>query len=132
MSAAPLVLDASVGVKWFRDERGSDDARGLLADALEGRAELVAPVHFAHEVLGAVRRDFGPRDVTDAWDVVNASVLLTPLTREVVVEAAGQCEALGCAFYDALSPALAELLGGQLVSADARAHAAYPGVRLLG
>jgi predicted nucleic acid-binding protein len=132
MSTSPLVLDASVGVKWFRVEHSSDEARGLLEDALEGRAELVAPVHFAHEVLAAVRRDFGPRDVTDAWDMVTTSVLLAPLTREVVAEAAAQCESLGCTFYDALSPALAELLGGQLVSADARAHAAYPGVRLLG
>jgi predicted nucleic acid-binding protein len=53
-------------------------------------------------------------------------------TNEVVREAAVQCELLGCSFYDALAPALAVLLGATLVSADARAHSRFPGVRLIG
>ena len=46
-------------------------------------------------------------------------------------EAARQSGTLGCPFADALSPALAALLGAPLVSANPHAHAAFPGVRLI-
>ena len=62
---------------------------------------------------------------------MEAGVDVVPLTDEVVREAAAQCGALGCSFYDALAPACAVLLGATLVSADARAHSAFPGVRLI-
>jgi hypothetical protein len=49
----------------------------------------------------------------------------------VIAEAARQCDALGCSFYDALAPACAVLLDATLASADARAHGAFPGVHLI-
>ncbi|TLM77152.1 MAG: type II toxin-antitoxin system VapC family toxin [Actinobacteria bacterium] len=132
MSGRRVVLDASVGVKWFRNEPGSDDARELLEQAADADVALAAPTHFAHEVLSVVRRDFGPADIMNGWVRTVDAVALAPLTREQVAEAAEQCEALGCSFYDALAPALASLLDAELVSADAAAHGAYPGVRLIG
>ncbi|MBA4370274.1 MAG: hypothetical protein C0418_01695 [Coriobacteriaceae bacterium] len=130
---ATIVLDASVGVKWFRKEAGSSEAAALYGDAVAGRVRLTVPVHFMHEFLSVLKRELGPAAVPEGWDYLEASGLnAVPLTHEVVSEAAAQCEALGCSFYDALSPALASLLGGELVSADARAHGAYPGVRLIG
>lgn len=128
-----VVLDASVGVKWFLDEPGSDDARALLVMAADGEIRLAAPVHFAHEVLAVVRRTMGPNAVLEAWECLEDSgVVLLPLTTEVVSTAARQCEALSCSLYDALAPACADVLGATLVSADRRAHSAYPGVRLIG
>jgi len=61
-----------------------------------------------------------------------AGIAVIPLTDEVVREAARQCSVLGCTFYDALAPACATLLSATLVSADAKAHGRYPGVRLIG
>lgn len=131
--ARAVVLDASVGVKWFKPERGSEAALDVLTEALEGRVSLTAAVHFAHEVLSVVRRHYTPADVVSAWErLADAGVTLVPLTGDVVAEAAAQCEALGCSFYDALAPALASLLDATLVSADASAHGGYPGVRLIG
>jgi predicted nucleic acid-binding protein len=131
--ARSLVLDASVGVKWYRDERGSDIAYGIIADVLGGDTRVAVPTHFVHEVLSVVRRDFGPDDITPAWKHIgDAGIDVVPLTDEVVREAAAQCDALGCSFYDALAPAVASLLGATLVSADARAHGRYPGVELIG
>jgi predicted nucleic acid-binding protein len=134
VSGVPLVvLDASVGVKWFRDERGSAEAQRLLQDQREGVVVLHVTEHFLAEVLSVVNRRLGPTAIIPAWDaVILAEIEVHPLTPELVGEAARQCVLLGCSFYDALAPALAVLLGGELCSADRRAHKAFAGVRLLG
>jgi predicted nucleic acid-binding protein len=128
-----LVLDASVGVKWFRAESGRAEALGYLADAIRGDIRMVVPTHFAHEVLSVVERRSDTGGILDAWDLMTeARIGLVPLSDEVVREAAVQCDALGCSFYDALAPAVASLVGARLISADARAHGRYPGVHLIG
>lgn len=128
-----LVLDASVGVKWFRDEEGSAAARALHRRSTLGEVILAAPTHFVHEVLATVKREKQPQAVLHAWETIKASdATIVPLSDEVIAEAVRQCEALGCSFYDALAPACASLLGATLASADARAHGAYPGVHMIG
>lgn len=133
MSSRPtVVLDASVGVKWFKLEASREAALALLGRAAAGEIALAAPTHFVHEVLSVVRRHYSAGDVVPAWRVIQASGLtIIPLTGEVIAEAAVQCEALGCSFYDALAPACAVLLGATLASADARAHGAFPNVLLI-
>ncbi len=132
-SATPAALDASVGVKWFRDESGSAQARALLNQHAEGTLVLHVAEHFVTELLGVVNRQFGAREIIPAWDAIAlAQIEIHPLSDELVGEAARQCALLGCTFYDALAPALAVLLGGELVSADRRAHAGFADVRLIG
>lgn len=127
-----LVLDASVGVKWFKHEFGDDVALEMLRSAALGDITIAVPTHFMHEVLSFVRRHFSNADIVPAWeDMRQAGITVVPLTDEVVREAARQCSALGCAFYDALAPACATLLSATLVSADVKAHGGYPGVRLI-
>jgi predicted nucleic acid-binding protein len=130
---APLyVLDASVGVKWFKDEAGLEFARDLAAQATAGTISLAAPTHFAHEVLSVVRREFTVQSIPEAWQrIQQTGITILPLTDEIVAEAARQCDLLGCSFYDSLAPACAALLGATLASADARAHGAFPGVHLV-
>lgn len=128
-----LVLDASVGVKWFREESGEKRALRVLDAALRGESSIVVPTHFVHEVLSAVERRFETVDMLFAWELIQKARLdIVPLTDEVVREAAVQCDRLRCSFYDALAPAVASLLDATLVSADAKAHGAYPGVELIG
>lgn len=133
MSERPVfVLDASVGVKWFKRESGSESAAALYMRSVDGEISLAAPVHFAHEVLAVVQRELGTRAILEGWRHLNASgIAILPLSDEVVEEAARQCALLGCSFYDALAPACAELLGGTLASADARAHGAFPRLALV-
>ncbi len=127
-----FVLDASVGVKWFKDERGSQQARRLYLDAVAGELALAAPVHFVHEVLSVVRREMTPAAVVESWEEIRASgISVVPLSDEVIAEAARQCDLLGCSFYDSLAPACAVLLDATLASADERAHGAFPGVVLV-
>lgn len=129
---ARYVLDSSVGVKWFKPETGQAAALALLERVSGDEIELVAPVHFAHEVLSVVCRHYTPMDVVPAWERLAAvGVQLIPLTDEVIAEAARQCDLLGCSFYDSLAPACASLLDATLASADARAHGGYPGVEII-
>ena len=128
-----MAIDASVAVKWFRAEGGSDRAFALLESAAAGDVILAVPTHCMHEVLSVVRRDFGPSEIPGAWERMGMARLeVIPLTDAVVREAAVQCERLNCTFYDSLAPAVAALLGATLVSADAKAHSGYPGVELIG
>jgi predicted nucleic acid-binding protein len=126
------VLDASVGVKWFKDEQGSGRARALYL-AVSVRRDRACRSD-ALRSRGARGRAAGDeaRAIPEGWRHIKASgVAVLPLSDEVVAEAARQCEALGCSFYDALAPACASLLGATLASADERAHGAYPGVHLI-
>jgi predicted nucleic acid-binding protein len=133
MGREALALDASVGVKWFRSEPGSDQALALLERQMRGEVVLVAPADFVTEVLSVVKRDFGPAEVFDAWQRIAGSVtVVVPLDDELVREAAAQCAVLGCAFYDSLAPAVAVRFDATLVSADERAHGGFPGVRIVG
>jgi predicted nucleic acid-binding protein len=127
-----VVLDASVGVKWFKDEIGSDDARRLLSAHRDGEIRLVVPAIFAHELVATAVRFGGPDFGREAWEhLAEAEVTVVSLDAAFVSAALAQCAALSCSFYDALAPALADQLGATLYSADARAHSEFPGVVLI-
>ena len=71
MSAADVVLDASVGVKWFKDGPGSARARSLYVCAADGEVRLAAPTHFVHEVLSVVKREMGPRAIIEGLSLIH-------------------------------------------------------------
>ncbi len=127
-----VVLDASVGVKWIKPEAGRDEAMALLRDHREERVHLVVPALFVLEVVAVAVRHGGPELGERTWSTLRLAGLTTVGLDDALAESAfGQCRLLGCAFYDALAPALAERLSAPLASADRRAHGAYPGVRLI-
>lgn len=133
MSAPVCVLDASAGVKWFRNEPGSEEARALLAEHIAGRVVIAVDTLFAYEVLRAASRDHRPADAVRIWhDLERLELVTVPLGDELVRAAVNARESLGCALYDAFAAGLAKLLDAPLYSADARAHGAHPGVRLVG
>ncbi|MDZ4168163.1 MAG: type II toxin-antitoxin system VapC family toxin [Coriobacteriia bacterium] len=128
-----VVLDSSVGVKWIKPEPGRADAIGLLAEHREGRIRLVVPAHFIHEVVGVAVRHGGPERGETTWaSLRNSDLTVVGLDDTLAAAAFDQCRLLGCSFYDALAPALAERLGATLFSADARAHARFAGIVLIG
>jgi predicted nucleic acid-binding protein len=49
------VPDASVAVKWFVDEEGSEHARELKEFFAEGKVDLEAPTLLTYEVASAIR-----------------------------------------------------------------------------
>lgn len=129
----PAVLDASVGVKLFRNESGSLEARDLLASHGTGEITLCVPTLFLFEFGGVSRRLLRVREARNLWDAVMTWRLgVYELSPALAQESWNQCESIGCSFYDAVSPALATLLNAPLYSADRRAHSRYPDVVLIG
>jgi predicted nucleic acid-binding protein len=128
-----VVLDSSVGVKWIKPEAGREQARGLLAAHRDGTARIVVPALFVHEVVGVAVRHGGVELGERVWDSLRKAELTVIGLDDTIAAAAFElCRSLGCAFYDALAPALAELLGVELYTADARAHDRFPGRVMLG
>lgn len=133
MTGDVLVLDASVGVKWFKDEAGSGEARALIARLGEGTIQLVVPAVFPFEVLDVARRLYGIRDAARVWRDLSAAGLLVAGSDEALLTASLEVAAdLGCTLYDAAAPALAARLDCPLVSADRRAHGRIQDVQLIG
>ncbi len=133
MSDIPLfVLDSSIGVKWIKPEAGRDEALALLRAHQDGTARIVVATHFFHEVVAVAVRKDGSSLGRRVWSALARTQLTTiGLDDRLAASAFDQCELLGCSFYDALAPALAEQLGATLCSADTRAHARFEGVRLI-
>lgn len=133
MTHPPLaVLDSSVGVKWIKPESGREAARALLADHGEGRLRIVVASHFLHEVVAVAARHGGVELGGSAWNSLRlAELTVVSLDGTVAGAAFDRCGSLGCSFYDALAPGLADLLDATLYSADARAHSRFPGVVLV-
>jgi predicted nucleic acid-binding protein len=126
-----IVLDSSVGVKWFKPEAGREEALGLLRAHRDGAARIVVAAHFAHELVAVAVRHGGPELGRGVWQSLAAAGLTTIGLDERLANAALiQCDRLGCSFYDALAPALAHELGATLYSADGSAHARFEGVQL--
>jgi len=132
VSAQICVFDASAGVKWFRNEAGSLRARELLGRHIRGEIIIAVDSLFLYEVLAVAAREGNTSDVARIWSNLKAlDLIVVPLGDELVGAAIEARVALGCALYDAFSAGLAEVLEAPLYSADARAHGAHQGVRLL-
>jgi predicted nucleic acid-binding protein len=119
------VVDASVALKWYFPEPGAEAADRVLAAAIDGSRELLAPdwivAEFANVLWKKVRREEcgaeQAEQVLEAFGIdaprLVASVPLAPRALELALR-------LGEAVYDCLYLAAAIEAGACLVTADAR------------
>ena len=127
-----VVLDASVGVKWYRPESGSAAAADLARRHADGEIRIVVPVIFVHEVIDVLRRQLGIEVARAQWrDWREVGIRVAGIDDALVDAALGLCGDLGCSVYDAMAPALAERLDAPLYSADRRAHGALEYAQIL-
>jgi predicted nucleic acid-binding protein len=128
-----VVVDASVLVKLFRDEPGTEAAVELMRHHGEGKARVVAPMLCAQEATAVAVRLGGVQAGRTAWAGLRDMQVPIIEFDDVLADATfAACETYGCTFYDGVAPALADLIGATLWSADGRAHGRVPGVVLLG
>lgn len=125
------VLDASVGVKWFRDEPGATEARDLLAAHGRRELEIVVASVFVYEFMAVASRT--PKlDSSALWGhFIRWGIRVREIDSPLMLAALAVQRANGCALYDAFAPALAEELGATLYSGDRWAHGNWPGAILL-
>jgi predicted nucleic acid-binding protein len=121
----PLIVDASVAVKWFVVETHSREASALL----KGTYELRVPAHFFSEVANAlvtkVRRGLIERAIADqaAVDLRSSSLVVAPVSA-LLTDAVRLALEFSLSLYDALYVALAIRDGCQCVTADRRLYEA--------
>jgi predicted nucleic acid-binding protein len=128
-----VVLDSSVGVKWVRRERGTEEARELLERHASGKVAIVVPVLFVHEVLDVTRRYRGVEKARALWGELRAlDVRVAGIDDDLMHSALDLSGDLGCTLYDAMAPALAERLDAPLYSADRRAHGSLAYAEMVG
>ncbi|HEY7061000.1 MAG TPA: type II toxin-antitoxin system VapC family toxin [Chloroflexota bacterium] len=125
-----LVVDASVAVKWVIRENDTPVALALLRDAAAAKRPIAAPPHFYGQVLNAIYQRVRTADPTKQLGEAAAREAI----REFLafsVEAVSPTGLYERAFdvarahglpsiYDGLYVALAELLSGDLWTADQR------------
>jgi predicted nucleic acid-binding protein len=135
-----IVIDASVAVKLYRIEQGSDAALALFN---EHAGSISVPDLFAIEVAGAIVRDANISKCDHQDKLANltallgsAAVTLVRTANADLLRATNLAIDLGHPLKDCIYLALAMELGCDLVTADARfaakAREVWAGVRGLG
>lgn len=120
-----IVLDASVGVKWFLREAETETAMKLLDVLAAGQEVAAIPELFYYEVFAVVARK---HENPGLWAKEGWPWLLDlPLRRVPVYAELGlamqQFAAQGLSGYDASYAALASLHNGRWITFDRRASA---------
>jgi predicted nucleic acid-binding protein len=133
-----IIVDASVMAKWLLPERGTPEARALLA----GGGRFLAPDLARAEVANVLRkrvsrREIDPEDAIGALRVLDAAGVEFASSVALVEPALRIALAHTVSVFDALYLALAAQRGAALVTADERLYRATRagrfslGVRLL-
>jgi predicted nucleic acid-binding protein len=120
----PLVLDASVVVKWYvPGEDGTAEAVAFQDAFLANKVEIIMPDVVRYEVANALhvaerRKRIDADEARQAlldflsWDFNYVG------TDELLVAAMDTCGRLDCALYDALYLTLADSISADFVTAD--------------
>lgn len=116
-----VVVDASVGTKWFVSEADSGRAAGLLNTDWT----LHVPRFFATEIASALvklvrRKELGEVDANRALDELARMKLQSHGSVEIVAAALAAALKAGISVYDASYLAIAQQLGCRVVTADWR------------
>lgn len=116
------VIDASIAVKWFVNEKDSDKALRLRASYLEGEVELVAPNLILYEVANALR--FHPHyelteaNLLDSVTALSDMQIGVDVTTDVWLQAFRMSLSQNLSVYDAVYMAMSVVLDARLVTSD--------------
>ncbi len=129
------VIDASVAVKWFSEEDGSELARKILQKAQAQEIKLLAPDLLLYEVGNALWK--GKRvkgtDVEEALSVLqNSSLEFFSLDANLIKSSCTFIERYDLTFYDASYVALAYEWDVSLISANPKDHKKIKEIKIRG
>ena len=115
------VLDASVILKWFLNEDGSDRAVQLREEFFRGRREIVVPDLLLMEVANALRYNptFDVKEIREAIETLfDIGIVIVTPTCSLLARAIELAKSLDVTCYDAIYLALAEELDFEFITAD--------------
>jgi predicted nucleic acid-binding protein len=120
------VVDASTALKWYlQDEHNVAEALRVFDDFGRGSVRLIAPDHVRYEIgnalWNAVRRErVTTESARQSFQGFLALRVDTVGQSELLINAFDYAHRFGCALYDALYLALADMAQCPLVHADRR------------
>jgi predicted nucleic acid-binding protein len=135
----PIIIDASVAIKWFIPEDGSDAATRLFSK----KYQMFAPDLIRPEVGNVIWKLYKRRliDIDTAYQVMD-DFLSMPIdicdNQPLIVSALEIAAETKITVYDSLYVALAAKIGGMMITADMRllnsldSTAYKPFIKLLG
>ena len=115
------IVDASLAVKWFSEEEGTEKALLIRQKHIEGETILIAPDLIVYELSNALRfkPGFDHDKVNRAVeDLLNMQVELIGPTRELINASSELAYHYGITIYDACYIALGQLLGIRIYTSD--------------
>ncbi len=118
-----LVMDASIVVKWFVEEKNTDKALSILDDYSQGKIDLISVQLMPFEVINALRYDpnLGVQDlIRIGKSLSNLQIALFPLIDGLYSQSIKMATEYGITVYDASYLSLAISTGCQLYTADAK------------
>ena len=116
-----VVVDASIVVKWFVEEEGSDKALRLRDKYIDGEISIIAPELIIFEVLNALyyKRLFSESEMKEISEALEAySFTLYSLKGEYAEKTVETAVENGITIYDASYVALARIRDTYLYTAD--------------
>ena len=119
-----IILDASVAIKFFIKEEGSEAALELLAEILNEPRNFFVPELFFYEVANTLYRLVGREDARiKLFDELCQLGIVRITFSPELAQGIRKFQQLGLSGYDGAYAALAELLGGEWITADKKAQA---------
>jgi predicted nucleic acid-binding protein len=120
-----LVVDASIGIKWFKEEneKNVDLAIGLLRLQLENNIELIVPDLFFYEVMNILllKTNFDLQDTQLSLDkLTKLNMNIIHPDKEVMFSALNISKSSNLTFYDSLYLSVAQHFSAVLVTDDSK------------
>jgi len=121
MAVNPIIIDASIAVKWYIEEEDSHFALALRDKFINGDIELVVPSLFYYEVLNALKYSnlFDLKELNEVGTSLEnyglSSISIRDDVREKMVEIVMKYD---LSIYDAAYIAIALNVKGTLFTAD--------------
>lgn len=128
------VLDTSVIVKWFSEEKGSEKAGGILRQLQNQEAEILIPELVKYELANALLK--GKKLTGKEAELALVIFYILPLsfmaeTPESAKLTYSLAEKLNISYYDACFLALAKIQKATLITANPRHQKKVKGIKII-
>jgi len=120
-----VVIDSSIALKWFIDEKDSSEARAIFQRHIDEIISIFAPYEIILEVINALyyRADFDNRKLQTVVETLfQAELNFASLNNSLALLTAEMMMKHNIASYDALFIALSQQLDSPLFTADKKHH----------
>lgn len=132
--SSKLVLDASIAVKWFYEEAGSNQALEILYSMHRGEVSCLAPDLIIYEVANALwKGKKAPQArIFEALDDLHSSALkIVRLSDEIIKSSVEIMTRYDLSFYDSVYAGMAAVFDLPLLTANIKHHGKVKEIKIL-